>query len=96
MSKESAEEFLNKILNDNEFKNQLESAPDKESKLKLISSEGFDFTEEELDNAKSKLEMEELDMVAGGGWGDCGCGGKKTLDLPKPCQRPDDPCISYG
>jgi predicted ribosomally synthesized peptide with nif11-like leader len=79
MSLESAKEFLKKVSEDNEFKNQLSSAPDKNARMELIKSEGFDFTEEEYEKAKSDIiesEMLDPDMlenVAGGCFCASGC-----------------------
>jgi predicted ribosomally synthesized peptide with nif11-like leader len=83
MSIESAENFLKRVNEDNEFKNQLASAPDKESRQAIIKSGGYDFSEEELNSVKSKISIEDLDKIAAAGCfiNDiaCNCGGTKSL-----------------
>ncbi|MEH2084469.1 MAG: Nif11-like leader peptide family RiPP precursor [Nostoc sp.] len=74
MSVESAKAFLKKVSSDSEFRSSLENA-DEQTRLKIISDAGYDFTREEagtiipqvLKAVEGKLSEEELEAVAGGG-----------------------------
>lgn len=86
MSFESAEQFLEKIKNDYEFREEMGNLKSSEERMEKARANGFHFTKEELDKAKNKLlDDDELDAVAGGGspypeYPDCFF----TPD-PKPC-----------
>lgn len=68
MSVESAKTFIEKVKNDEDFKKKLGELKDAEERLEFARAEGFDFTKEELAEAKEEegLTDEELDNVAGG------------------------------
>ncbi len=70
MSLESAKAFLDRIRNDDDFRNQVGERESPEQRMEFVQSEGFDFTREELDEVQSELGDMELDAVAGGVW--CG------------------------
>lgn len=67
MSIESAKMFLEKIKNDEAFKNKVASLDSKEKRVDFIKAEGFDFTEEEFNQVRRELTPEALDEAAGGG-----------------------------
>ncbi|KZR62106.1 hypothetical protein PMIT1303_02309 [Prochlorococcus sp. MIT 1303] len=72
MSKQSAVEFLQRMLDDEEFCHALEEAPDSSSRYKLVQAAGFDFTETELDETTTEILSDEeltdddLAAIAGG------------------------------
>ena len=66
MSIESAKAFVEKLKNDEDWRNKLNAAENKEERLAMAKAEGFDFTEEEFQDVRSELGDEELDGVAGG------------------------------
>ncbi len=66
MSLESARAFVDRFKKDEEFRQSLQDA-DQEKVRAILEAEGFEFTEEEYDTARSELSDEELDAVAGGG-----------------------------
>ncbi len=67
MSIESAKTFLDRIQNDEELKNKIAALGSKAERIEFIKGEGFDFTEEEFNQARKELTPESLDEVAGGG-----------------------------
>ncbi len=80
MSRESAKKLLEKIQQDEDFKNKLSSMKTKEERIEFIKGEGFDFTEEEFHQARTELTPETLDEAAGGS----GCG--YTHESEKSCR----------
>ena len=66
MSVESANAIVERLKTDEEFTNNINEAPDDESRKKFIKSEGYHFTKEDLDSVISELSDEELDNIAGG------------------------------
>jgi predicted ribosomally synthesized peptide with nif11-like leader len=78
MSVQSARDFIKRIETDEDLKEQLEAAPDHETRRQIVQSAGFDFTEDEFKQmvdelaaaASQELTEEELQEVAGGriGW----------------------------
>lgn len=72
MSIQSAKTFIEKVRNDEDFKNELGKLKDGNERMVFVKAKGFDFTTEELAKVKEELGLtdEELDNVAGG----CGHG----------------------
>ncbi len=66
ISIESVKAFLERIRNDEEWRNKLNAAQSKEERLAMAKAEGFDFTEEELNLIRDELSEEMLDKIAGG------------------------------
>ena len=66
MSIESAKAFLERIKNDEDWRNKLQAAENKEERLAMAKAEGFDFTEEEFQDVRSQLSDEEMHGIAGG------------------------------
>jgi predicted ribosomally synthesized peptide with nif11-like leader len=74
MSLVSANAFLEKVKNDEGFRNKLAGLKDGQARLDFAKEAGFTFTVEELAAAKAEqgLSDDELDAVAGG------CGGARV------------------
>jgi len=72
MSIESAKAFIEKVKNDEEFKNKLGEFKDGQERLEFAKQAGFDFTADDIAKVKAEqgLTDAELDGVAGG----CGHG----------------------
>ncbi len=68
MSIESAKAFIESVQTDEEFRERMKDAADKEARIALVNAEGFDFSEEDIKAVKSELSDDELDAVAGGGF----------------------------
>lgn len=68
MSTVSAKAFVEKVKNDEDFKNKLAAMKDASARVEFVKKSGFDFTKEELAKVKEEqgLTDEELDSVAGG------------------------------
>ena len=72
MSKESAVEFLQKLLDDEDFCRILEEAADSSTRLRIVKEAGFDFTEADLDETTTEilsdqeLTDDDLAEIAGG------------------------------
>lgn len=70
MSVESAKEFIAKLKSDDDFRKQVVAAETAESRIAVVKSAGFDFTQSEYDQAVDEVGEpigdEELDDVAGG------------------------------
>jgi predicted ribosomally synthesized peptide with nif11-like leader len=65
MSIESAQNFLERMKTDEDFKKKISGASGEEQK-KIITQAGFDFTDEELDQVSGELDFNDLEEVAGG------------------------------
>ena len=65
MSIESAKAYIERVKTDEEFRDRVKSAEDKEARLALVKAEGFDFSVEDLSVVTGELSEEELDGVAG-------------------------------
>ncbi len=82
MSLQSARDFLQRIESDPELKGRLETAPDLESRWRIIQAAGGGFTLEEFrqvveeikEATARELTREELESIGGGG-GWCACKG---------------------
>ncbi len=82
MSIESAKAYIERLKTDEEFRELMKDAADKEARIALVKAEGFDFSEEDIKAVESELSDDELDEVAGGGWEggkSCLSGGSKWL-----------------
>ncbi|WP_366923919.1 Nif11-like leader peptide family natural product precursor [Metallumcola ferriviriculae] len=67
MSVESAKKFLEKVKNDEDFKNKLSGLKNEQERLDFSKAEGFDFSVAELTEANGgELSDNDLDEVAGG------------------------------
>jgi predicted ribosomally synthesized peptide with nif11-like leader len=66
MSKESAKLLIEKLKNDEEFRNRILAEEDLDERLKLIKDSGFDCTVEEIEAEQAELSDDELDNVSGG------------------------------
>lgn len=66
MSAESAQAFVERMKNDEEFAERVADAESKESRWAMVKAEGYDFTEEEVQAAAGKLSDDELGALAGG------------------------------
>ena len=71
MSIESARAYVERMREDEEFRQRVEKATESEEKKKIILEAGLDFTQEELKQAAEEIPLsdDELETVAGGyGW----------------------------
>ena len=86
---ESVIRFYKSLVNDKNFKSQLENASNPEEFRKIIQEAGYDFTQEEFEtataqilekNGLSELSEEDLELVFGG------CGDPPIIgpELPGP------------
>jgi len=66
MSKEAAQELVEKMKSDEAFRARVMAEEDVEARMALIGAEGFDCSAEEI-GALQELGDAELDAVAGGG-----------------------------
>lgn len=66
MSIESAKAFIERVKTDKEFAEKLNACKDWEIVRHLITSEGFDFTREELKLTQIELTDDEIAAVVGG------------------------------
>ena len=73
MSIESAKAFLERMKNDEEFRNSVEEIGTAEERLEYVKKAGFDFTMEEIATLKEELSDIELDGVAAGVIGSSKC-----------------------
>jgi len=67
MSMESAKSFIEKIKNDEDFKNKVTKYKDNEARTAFIKQAGYDFTGEDMELAKAELSEEDLNGVSGAG-----------------------------
>jgi len=63
MALESAKSFFTKVKSDEFFYNQLATANTMEQRRRIITNEGFSFTQEEFESAKLELSDWELTML---------------------------------
>lgn len=66
MSLESAKSFMERVRTDEVFAKQVRECEDGDSRMALAIAQGFDFTAQEMEEAKKELSNEELDSIAGG------------------------------
>ncbi len=67
MSLESAQQFMTKVKSDKSFEDSLKQTKTQDRK-KFIAEAGFNFTDDELKQAREEVSDEELNAVAGGTW----------------------------
>ncbi len=72
MSIESAKAFMERVVNDEDFRKEVGEIATAEERMAFVTAAGFDFTKEELKNVQEKMQLtdEELGSIAGGGWED--------------------------
>ena len=100
MSVESAKAFLERMKSDSAFRQSVLGAKDDAERNELVVEAGFEFTKEEIDQARSEfqgeLNDEELRLVAGGTCrgarvpplgNDTVCGVATEPDGGGPCSR---------
>jgi predicted ribosomally synthesized peptide with nif11-like leader len=73
MSIESAKAFIDRMKTDEDFSRQVRSCKDAESRMSFVKASKFDFSTEEIKKVQLELSDEELEKVAGGHEGHCGC-----------------------
>ncbi len=66
MSIESAKAFLEKVKDDEDFRNSVGKIATAEERMEYLKGAGFDFTKDEIATLNDELSAEELDIVAGG------------------------------
>ncbi len=66
MSIESAKAFVERLKNDEDWRNKLNSAEGKEERLAMVKAEGFNFTQEELADETGELTHDQLELISGG------------------------------
>ena len=66
MSIESAKAFIERMKTDEAFANQVESRKDKEERMKFVSEQGFNFSEQEVQQLAKELSDDDLESVTGG------------------------------
>ena len=71
MSIESAKAFLEKVKNDEDFRNSVGEIATAEERMEFVKNAGFDFTIEEIATLKEELSDIELDGVIGGSGDGC-------------------------
>ncbi len=75
---ESAKLFVERMKNDEDFRNRVNGCKDNETRKAFVSEQGFDFTGEDIELVKAELSDEDLTGLAGAGavycWtGTAGC-----------------------
>ena len=68
MSIESAKAFIERMKTDEAFAKQVESQKDKEERMKFVSEQGFNFSEQEVQQVAKEISDDDLENVAGGLW----------------------------
>ena len=71
MSIESAKAFLERMKNDEEFRDSVGESDTAEERQEYVKKAGFGFTMEEIATVKDELSDDDLEQVAGGGSGFC-------------------------
>ena len=66
MSLESAKEFIERMKTDEEFAKQVASRKDKEERMKFVSEQGFNFSEQEVQQVAKEFSDDDLEKVVGG------------------------------
>ena len=66
MSIESAKAFLERVENDEDFRNSVGEIATTEQRMEFVKKAGFDFTKEEIEKLTSELSDEQLEKVHGG------------------------------
>ncbi len=65
MSIKSAQAFIERIQNDEDFRKELEERASEEERMKFAKARGFDFTKDEIDELKAIIPDGELEMSGG-------------------------------
>ncbi len=70
MSIESAKAFMERVVNDKDFRKEVGEIATAEERMAFVTAAGFDFTKDELKNVQEKMQLtdDELGSVAGGDW----------------------------
>ncbi len=70
MSIESANEFVERMKTDEDFRKECSEKSSPEERMAFVTAAGFDFTKEELETVHAKMQLtdEELDKLSGSGW----------------------------
>ncbi len=68
MSIESANEFVERMKTDEDFRKEVGEKSSSEERMAFVTAAGFDFTKEELKTVREKLQLtdEELEIISGG------------------------------
>ncbi len=68
MSIESAKAFVERMKDDEDFRKEGGEIATAEERMAFVKSAGFDFTKEELETVREKLQLteDELDLLSGG------------------------------
>ncbi len=65
MSIKSAQAFIERIQNDEDFRKEVEERASVEERMKFAKARGFDFTKDEIDELKDTINDGDLDMSGG-------------------------------
>ena len=65
---ESAKAFLERMKNDEDFRNRVGEIATTEQRMEFVKEAGFDFTKEEIEKLSSEVSDKLLDVVSGGGY----------------------------
>ncbi|MCP3953015.1 MAG: Nif11-like leader peptide family natural product precursor [Desulfobacterales bacterium] len=70
MSIESAKTFMERVVNDEDFRKEVGELATAEERMAFVTAAGFDFTNEELETVRAKQQLtdEELETLSGGGY----------------------------
>ena len=68
MSIENAKAFLERMKNDEEFRNSVGEIATAEERMEYVKGAGFDFTKEEIKSVQDELSDDELENISGGSW----------------------------
>ncbi len=66
MSREKAKEFMQRIKEDEEFRNRVQKAEGNEAQQAVVRAEGFDFTEDEYRTVYKNMSKDDLDEIWAG------------------------------
>ncbi len=68
MSIESAKAFMERVVNDEDFRKEVGEIATAEERIAFVTAAGFDFTKEELENVQEKMQLTEVELeaIAGG------------------------------
>ncbi len=71
MSIESANAFMERVVNDEDFRKKVGDIATAEERIAFATAAGFDFTKEELETVRAKRQLtdEELERASGGNTG---------------------------
>jgi len=66
MSIESARAYVDKMKNDENFRNKVLACENAEKRMEFVKTQGFDFSQEEINSIFPSLSNGDLQRVAGG------------------------------